>query len=247
MEWRKQTDFVYRWEIMASSARRERYRETTKDEIKAIARQHMAAEGTAALSLRAIARDMEMTAPALYRYFPSRDELITALILEAFNALADAMESAAAQRTDAAVRLWDVIMAYRQWALEHPIDFQLIYGNPIPGYHAPSELTVRAAARAFIVVVNLLSEALAAGALKPSPEYETMPAAMHGYLAQLSQQDGYDAPPVILCIAAQGWSRMHGIIMLELFEHLAPVVGDVDGFFRFEMSSLFRSMGLTIP
>jgi AcrR family transcriptional regulator len=125
---------------------RESQRQDTREEIKAFARQQMAAEGTAALSLRAIARDMEMTAPALYRYFPSREDLITALIVDAFNALADALEAADAAPTqqDYGSRLRAVLMAYRGWALEHPTDFQLIYGNPIPGYSAPRELTVPA-------------------------------------------------------------------------------------------------------
>ncbi|MBZ0286445.1 MAG: WHG domain-containing protein, partial [Anaerolineae bacterium] len=127
----------------------------TQAAIKAIARRHMAEQGTAAVGLRAIARDLDMTAPALYRYFPSLDDLITALIVDAYNANADAMAEADAAQppTDYLARLLAALNAYRDWALAHPVDFQLIYGNPIPGYHAPAEITIPAARRNFAVMV----------------------------------------------------------------------------------------------
>src|SRR5262245_33076145 len=114
--------------------------EATRSQILDIARKQMAEHGTAGLALRAIAREMDVTAPAIYRYFPSLDDLITELILENFNALADALEAASNSlpENDYAGRIMAVLMAYRQWALDHPIDFQLIYGNPIPGYVAPA-------------------------------------------------------------------------------------------------------------
>lgn len=229
--------------------RRGRKAEASAEQIKAIARAQMAAGGAAALSLRAIAREMGMTAPALYRYFPRLDDLITALILDAFNAHADAMAQAADQYPDDdyAGRLWGALLAYRQWALDHPVDFQLIYGSPIPGYSAPAELTVPAASRAFVVVVSALDGALRAGLLHPLPEYSAMPAPVQARLELINQRDGYVVPPVILAIATRGWTHIHGVVMLESFGHLAPVVGDVDAFYRFELVSLYRSLGMTPP
>ena len=95
--------------------------------IKAAARQQMAEHGTAGLSLRGIARELGITAPAIYNYFPRLEDLITALIVDTFSALAEAMEAAeAAVPSD---RPYDKIMAlclaYRQWAVEHPVDFQM--------------------------------------------------------------------------------------------------------------------------
>src|SRR3954454_14822783 len=139
--------------------RREQQYAATSAEIKDIARRLMAEHGTAGLSIREVAREMRMTAPALYHYFANRDALITALILDAFNALADALEQA---RADAATytpvqQLKAVLIGYRAWALAHPIDFQLIYGNPIPGYEARREVTVPAVARGFQVIIELMA------------------------------------------------------------------------------------------
>jgi AcrR family transcriptional regulator len=235
--------------MMEAQKRRGRKAEASAEQIKAIARAQMADSGTAALSLRAIAREMDMTAPALYRYFPSLDDLITALILDAFNAHADAMANAAAQRSadDYAGKLWNALLAYRQWAMDHRVDFQLIYGNPIPGYSAPANLTVPAASRAFVLVVSALEGALRSGMLHPASEYEAMPAPVLERLELINQRDGYVVPPVILAIASRGWTHIHGVVMLEMFGHLVPVVGDVDAFYRFELTSLFHSMGLTPP
>ena len=104
--------------------------------IKAVARQQMAEHGTAGLSLRGIAREMGITAPAIYNYFPRLDDLITALIVDAFTALADAIEAAesAVQSEACGPKILASCLAYREWAIAHPVDFQLIYGNPIPGY-----------------------------------------------------------------------------------------------------------------
>lgn len=219
------------------------------EQIKLLARQHMAAEGTAALSLRAIARDIDVTAPALYRYFPSRDELITALIVDAFNALADALEAEDARhpRDAYGARLFNVLLAYRRWALDHPTDFQLIYGNPIPGYVAPRDVTVPAVTRTFVVVSTILAEAQVAGVLKLLPEHRQLPPTVEDHLTQFIRQAGYPVEPAIVIINTQGWVRIHGMIMLEMFMHTPPVVGDPDAFYRFEISNLLRSMGLSPP
>lgn len=217
-----------------------------QDAIKAIARQHMATEGTAALSLRAIARDLKMTAPALYRYFPSRDDLITALIVDAYNALADTLEAEAQRRQndDAATRLYAILKRYRTWALEHRTEFELIYGNPIPGYVAPQEPTVAAAQRTFVVVVTILQEAFVAGTLQLLAAYTALPAHIEAHLRQMTADGGYEAEPVVAYIATVGWTRIHGIIMLELFSHIQPVIGDTEAFYRAEILHLLQSMGL---
>ena len=115
--------------------RRERVRQATVEEIKAVARAQMAAEGTAGVTLRAIAREMGMTAPALYRYFGSRDDLVTALVTDAYDALADVMEAAveAAGPGGHAERVRAAFGAFRTWGLERPTEFALIFGSPIPG------------------------------------------------------------------------------------------------------------------
>lgn len=221
----------------------------TIDQIKRLARQHMAAEGTAALSLRAIARDLDVTAPALYRYFSSRDDLITALIVDAFNALADALEAedACHPREDYSGRLFNVLLAYRRWALENPTDFQLIYGNPIPGYVAPREITVPAVTRTFVVISSILAQAQAAGELKLMPEHHQLPSTVEAHLTSFIAEQKYSLDPALIVINTQGWVRIHGMIMLEMFKHTPPVIGDTEAFYRFEISNLMRSLGLSPP
>lgn len=228
--------------------RREKLHDQTREEIKRIARAQMAAEGTAAISLRGIAREMELTAPALYRYFPTRDDLITALIVDAFNGLADAMQAGDSEAPHEAygARLFHVLLNYRDWALRHATDFQLIYGNPIPGYHAPGEVTVPAAARGFFVVLGPLGDAERAGVLRLPPTIPSIPPTIQAFLQAETVERGYSASAQALYLAAVGWSRIHGILMLELFEHLPPVVGDVDAFYRAEITALIESFGLTI-
>ena len=214
--------------------------------IKAAARQQMAAEGTAAISLRGIARDLGVTAPALYRYFADRDDLITDLLLDAFNALADAMiaAEAAPPRDHYAERLIGVMTAYRDWALEHPTDFQLIYGNPIPGYVAPSEKTIPAATRAFDSVVSALGDALAASILKPPFPPDDVPSQITDALAGVAANEQYPYPPIVLYLAVYGWTRIHGMVILELLDDTQPIVGDTAAFFQLEIRRLCAEVNL---
>src|SRR5690348_5150611 len=125
-------------------SRRERRHKETRQEIKQIARQQMAQNGTASLSLRGIATEMGMSAPSLYNYYASRDDLVTDLLVEGYTHQAEALEQAstACSQQDAITCLSATILAYRQWAVEHPTEFSLIAGNPIPGYVAPVEQTL---------------------------------------------------------------------------------------------------------
>src|SRR6476469_355321 len=135
------------------ASRRERLRETTYKEIKDSARRQMSAgDGGEAISLRGIAAEMGMTAPAIYRYFGSRDDLITALLVDAYTQLGDAILAACATQPAAnyAERFYLAALAYRDWSVAHPTDFDLIFGRPLPGYHAPGEVTIPLVQRAFM-------------------------------------------------------------------------------------------------
>ena len=154
---------------MSPRPKREYARERTDmmTQIKTVARQQMAEHGTAGLSLRGIAREMGITAPAIYNYFPRLDDLITALIVDAFTALADAIQAAevAEESEKCGPKIIASCLAYREWAIGHPVDFQLIYGNPIPGYIAPAEITVPLARRPFDGLFRLFFEAHRTGEL----------------------------------------------------------------------------------
>jgi AcrR family transcriptional regulator len=223
-------------------------RDLTIAEIKATARQQMAKSGTAGVSLSAIARAMEISAPALYRYFASRDDLVTALIVDAFNDLADTIQAAesAVKAETCGPKILASYLAYREWAITHPMDFQLIYGNPIPGYVAPAEITVPLARRPFDGLSRLFLTAYRTGELIVPTEYTPVPASISAHFAAWLPKAGYDFPDALLCLLMSGWARIHGMVMLELFEHLGPVVGDSAAFYRHELGAFFQQLGMTL-
>jgi len=219
-------------------SRREQYREQTREEIKAIARQQMADGGWPAISLNGIAREMGVAVSGLYRYYENRDALLTALILDAFNAYGaaiEAAESACQPRSDYFGRLMAALRAYRQWPLENPSEFGLIYGTPVPGYHAPAELTVPAASRPMRVVLGIMVEARSAAALP------------YGALAALPPVMDMGVQADIASWGVNGWTRIHGFVTLEVFGHLDNVIPDRDAFYEAECRTLLAAGGLTPP
>jgi AcrR family transcriptional regulator len=215
--------------------------------IKDAARQLMGEQGTDGLSVRGIAKVMGITPPAFYHYYASLDALITALITDNFNALADALEAARATvpDSDPAGQLAAVLLAYRAWAVAHPVDFQLIYGNPIPGYVAPREVTVPAVVRGFSVIVGLIETLLQSGLVTPQPPYDQIDEPVfQQHIRETIAQDGYPISEMAYYLGIVGWSRLHGIIMLEIYHHLQPVVGDVEAHYRTQMHKMLRSFGV---
>ncbi len=220
--------------------RRNIQRQNIRDEIKTIARQQMVDNGPAGLSLNAIAKQMGVAVSGLYRYFDGRDALLTSLIVDAFNAHADAMQAHAdsAPHLNYSARLMGAMWGYRAWALENKSEFALIYGTPIPGYVAPRDVTVPAAQRSLTVIYSILMEAYQADALR-----QVAPASPQEYPKLVDT----GVPPSIAYWGARGWARIHGIIMLELFEHLPGLVSDLDGFYRAECLILLTEGGLPPP
>jgi AcrR family transcriptional regulator len=215
-------------------------------EIKAAARRQMAQYGTAGLSLRGIGRELGVTAPAIYNYFPRLEDLITALIVDTFAALAEAMEAAEAEvESD---RPYDKVMAlclaYRRWAVEHPVDFQLIYGNPIPGYHAPEALTIPLARRPFLGLFRCFMEAHSDGELAIPAEYQVLPPATAEGIAAWKRMASFEMPDALVALLMNGWSLVHGMVMLELFHHIQPLVGDGETFYRYEIDAFARRLGM---
>jgi AcrR family transcriptional regulator len=227
-------------------SRRDRQFEVTQQEIKQIARTHMAAEGTAALSLRAIARDMGMTAPALYRYYPDRDALITALIVDAYNALAQAIHDATTTPPVEAYakQLYAALMCYRDWALAHRIEFQLIFGNPIPDYVAPAEQTTPAARSVGSVIMQILRDAYIAGVLQIPAEHREVPPLTHAMVLDLAADCAPEARHGLAYLYLVGWMKIHGMIVLEMFNHTTPMLPDTGAFYRYEILSYLHEIGL---
>ena len=236
----------YRKHFVMADSRREKIRDITREEIKNTARLLMAEKGAAGLSIRAIAREMGMTASALYHYFSNLNGLITALIEDAFTQLADTIEASSKnpELTTSAEQLTAVANAYREWALNNPTDFQLIYGNPIPGYSQPTGITYPPARRSFIVTARIFTAAIKSGEIDLPNNYRDLPSSLEQSLLDLTQVDGHDMPLPALYLAAKAWVKIHGHIMLELFNLIQPVIANVDDFFQYELKNFIQSVGL---
>lgn len=228
--------------------RREQIRINTTQEIKTVARKQMLVSGAASLSLRAIAREMGISAPALYRYFENRDALVTALILDAYNALADAMiaADAAMARDDYNGRFQTITHAYRNWAKQNPSDFTLIYGTPIPGYHAPRQLTTPAAVRSQRALGQIFGDAWQAGNLQAPTLYTNLPPAMADVITTLADQESQeDVPPIAITLTIYVWTRLYGLVWGEFYGHYPPGFAETGDFFEIEIAAMAAQLGLT--
>ncbi len=230
-----------------TQTRRELRREETEAEIKTVARQQMAEVGAAALSLRSIAREMGLTAPALYRYFPNRDALVTALIVEAYQALAAAMQAAdAAQaRDDFHGRFQALALAFREWAVQHPQDFALIYGTPIPGYEAPREQTVAPASQVLQAIGSVLIEAWQMGRLNLPQAYQEIPPAMHTAVTEIIQSLPTAVPAVGIVLTMTIWARLYGVVWGELYEHFIPGLAESGVLYQMEVAAICAELGFS--
>ncbi|MCU1695680.1 MAG: TetR/AcrR family transcriptional regulator [Mycobacterium sp.] len=140
--------------------KRQESRERIERDIIAIGRRHLVTEGAAGLSVRAIARELGMVSSAVYRYVASRDDLLTLLLIDAYTELADAVDRAHRSASGSwAEQALASARAARQWAIDQPACWALLYGSPVPGYHAPAERTVGPGTR----VVGALFAAVASG------------------------------------------------------------------------------------
>jgi AcrR family transcriptional regulator len=214
-------------------SRRERRHEQTRQEIKQIAYQQMAQQGTASLSLRGIAAEMGMSAPSLYNYYSNRDDLVTDLIVDSYTHQAETLEQASAscQTQETIVCLLTTLLAYRQWAVEHPTEFTLIAGTPIPGYVAPVEQTLPLGRRSTKVLLDLLQRAWDEHLLRL---HQSLPAITTDtfndeFLAWCREQ-GYALPVVTLFLEC--YAFLQGVIALEVFGHLPFFVNDPVAFYR---------------
>ncbi|WET76232.1 TetR/AcrR family transcriptional regulator [Amycolatopsis sp. QT-25] len=224
--------------------RRDRLRAETSREIMAIALRQMADAGPGAISLRGIAREMGMTARAIYSYFPTRDDLITALISGIGASLAEALENAtqAVPDTDPGGRLVAWGQGLRKWALAHPEGFRLFYGHPVPGYQPPEDGPVDRTARR---VCRQLTQLVAAAWLngRNGQVDESSWSDLHPEYVAKIQEDLPDVPPAAAALALRVWGRMHGLVALEIDGHIHPVARNPGALHHAEMLDLVRSLG----
>jgi AcrR family transcriptional regulator len=226
---------------MKASGVRARVRAEMTDELKAVARRHLAAGGSN-LSLRAVARDMGMASSAVYRYFASRDELLTVLIIEAYEALGDSAERAAEAAEPGLERWLAVGHAVRDWALADPHEWALIYGSPVPGYRAPED-TIGPGIRVILLIGRVLREAQQAGRLRLG---EPLTGEYAEELAAVAGRMGDDTPPRLVADTMAMFILLCGAVSAELFGQLANSVDrDRRGFFGFQLHQAATLAGLT--
>lgn len=225
---------------------RERARAEITDEILATARQHLARDGAAALSLRAIARDLGMVSSAVYRYVPNRDALLTMLIIDAYDTVGAQVERAAAAcpRGDYAGRFLATCRAVRAWAMANPHEYALIFGSPVPGYAAPVD-TIAPASRVPTVLLSILFDQTDHGAAGPG---EPLPAAVSASIAPFREFAGGRASDDLLLRGLASWGTLLGTVSLELFGHLHNVIEEGEAarasFFDHQMQQVAVGLGL---
>ena len=222
---------------------RERARAEITAEILDAARGYLATDGAPALSLRAIARDLGMASSALYRYFRSRDELLTRLIIDAYDSLGAVAEAreAAIDRNDLAGRFTAVCAAVRAWALAHPNEYALIYGSPVPGYVAPAD-TVQPATRVTALLLRIIVDATTAGRPQAADTQAAdtqaadtqaadiqMARAVATALAPIRSHLPPEVPAPLVQRALMVWTNLFGVISFELYGQLHQVVGEEPG------------------
>jgi AcrR family transcriptional regulator len=181
--------------------------------------------GAANLSLREIARDLDMASSAIYRYFESRDQLLTILIIEAYDRLGDVIEAADAscERGDLIGRWTKIAMSLRSWALVNRTDWGLVFGTPVPGYEAPND-TIAPALRYTNVISRLLADAAALGCT-PSIESPKTKTLVREY-RHVRKAIGVDATDATLLAGLSAWAAVFGAINLELFGHVDTVYAE---------------------
>ncbi|MGO4455938.1 TetR/AcrR family transcriptional regulator [Streptomyces sp. M-16] len=222
---------------------RERARLEVTAAIKDEARRRLAAEGAAKLSLRAVARELGMVSSALYRYFPSRDDLLTALIIDAYDSVGAAAETAGAASLAAGAapraRWIAVCEAVRAWALAHPHEYALIYGSPVPGYSAPVD-TIGPASRVANVLIGIVRSACEGRGLSLPP----LPPALRSEADRMTADFAEGLPPEVTAALVAAWAQFVGLISFELFGQFNRVVEERDVFFAHAVGRLAHEVGL---
>jgi AcrR family transcriptional regulator len=225
---------------MSAPSIRARVRAEMTEEIKSIARRQLASDG-ANLSLRAVARDLGVVSSAIYRYFASRDDLLTALIVDAYNSIGDAAEAADASvpHEDLLGRWLAITHAIRDWALAQPHEYALIYGSPVPGYHAPQD-TVGPATRSTFTLAGLLRDGIELGAYQANGE--PLPEGVRHDLGRLRAEAFPTVPESLMARGMGAWVLIFGAVSFELFGQFNTVIEDRHAFYDFQMREAFKSI-----
>ncbi|MBO0816342.1 MAG: TetR/AcrR family transcriptional regulator [Actinobacteria bacterium] len=243
--------------MVQAPSRRDRVRAATIEEIKGTARQLLVNEGPEAISLRAIGRAMGMTAPALYRYFGSREDLLQHVCGDIFTEIAADIHAAIGQAAEASggdmtAKMIAACRAFRSWALAHPPEFGVLFGSPLPGLEAlhedpgPASVVAECAGKFSLEFLTLFYEVWNKHPFPVPADDEIDP----GLLAQLVRYRdalGADLPAGAVLIFLRCWVRLYGMVSLEVFGHLHFALDDASALFDYTLAELAALVGLEYP
>jgi AcrR family transcriptional regulator len=216
-------------------------------DIVRIGRAHLATDGAAALSLRAVARDLGVVSSAVYRYVENRDELLTLLVVDGYDELGDTVDAALAKvdRADHAGRMVAIGRAVRAWALAEPATYALLFGSPVPGYEAPAERTTGPGTRVILRLVEVWEDAWAAGAIT-LPGESVGPRRLSRDLARVRRELGLTAPEELVARGMLAWAALFGCVSFELFGQYGPdAFAEPKDIFEHHLHVLVATVGLT--
>ncbi|MFY2859491.1 TetR/AcrR family transcriptional regulator [Mycobacterium sp. THU-M104] len=223
--------------------KRQESREQIEARIVELGRRQLVERGATGLSLRAIARDLGMVSSAVYRYVSSRDELLTLLLVDAYSDLADTVDRA----RETGGELWsdDVVAiarAVRGWAITHPSRWALLYGSPVPGYHAPAERTVAVGTRVVGAFLDAVSAGIATGDIRLTNDVASQP--MSSDFRRLRQEFGFPGDDRVVTKCFLLWAGVLGAISLEVFgQYGADTLTEPEAVFDAQLQLLVDVLG----
>jgi AcrR family transcriptional regulator len=231
---------------------RELRRQQTTDAILRSARAHLEEAGVEGVTLRAVARDLDIAVSALYRYVASRDDLLTELLVEAFTEHADAVDAAvdealATDPDDLAGAVTAGLRAYRAWSVAHPAQFGLAFGAPVPGYRAPAERTVAVAVRPGSRIMALLATAHERGLVDQdvlTARATTLDDGSAAGFDALATRQSYALPAPAIALAVDAFVRVHGFTVMEVFGQLRPLVSPADAYYESLLREVVETLGM---
>ncbi|KAA0024993.1 TetR/AcrR family transcriptional regulator [Antrihabitans cavernicola] len=225
---------------------RERARAQTMEDILRIGREHLAVHGAAAMSLRAVARDLGVVSSAVYRYVKSRDELLTLLVVDGYNELGDRVDHAVgtADAKDFAEQFRAIGRAVRKWAIAEPARYALLFGSPVPGYSAPAEQTTGPGTRVIVALMSLYQRAADADAIKLT-DISTVPPSLSANFDTIREFYGLTTPDDLIARGVLAWAAMFGAVNFEVFGQYGPdTFSDPAALYEHNLNVLVETVGL---
>lgn len=239
--------------LATPSTRRDRLRAQTMGEIKDIARRQLVTAGPGGISLRAVAREVGLTAPALYRYYPSLEDLVDAVTLDMFDELIGQLEAARDSMPpgDVGARLTATSHAFRAFAIEHPHEFQVMFSTPPGGLGEEFADACQAASSRF---GNVFAEQFRdVWSQHPFPVLaddelaDGLADGIDEYWRWLVSAFAPDIPKGAVVSFLQAWVRLYGTVALEVFGHLGWAMRDGAPLFEQVLCDIGREWNLPKP